>query len=295
MPALGCASLEELRELIGECFRCDLGCTRTKLVFGVGDPNSRVVFIGEAPGRNEDQQGEPFVGAAGQFLNELLEHAGLTRDEVYIANVLKCRPPGNRDPEAFEIEACTPFLREQIRLISPDVLVTLGNFATKFVLRTQTGITRLHGTVQQAGKFRVLPMYHPAAAIYDRTKRDALFEDFAKLGTLLEGGAPSRTVGGESGVEPPAAADPREGDEPLLPNPDECLEHYGPEGRDGGERDGGARDDESQVLAPDGESDDDDAPGGGPEGRDDESDSATPGGAPDDGADTPFGQGKLFS
>jgi DNA polymerase len=185
VPGLGCATLQDIRELIGDCHRCALGDTRTTLVFGVGDPHARVLFIGEAPGRNEDLKGEPFVGAAGQLLNELLDHAGLSRDEVYIANVLKCRPPGNRDPEQAEIETCTPFLREQIRVIDPVVLVTLGNFATKFVLKTEVGITRLHGRVQEAGRFTVLPIYHPAAAIYDRTKRDALFADFATLRELL--------------------------------------------------------------------------------------------------------------
>ena len=188
MPGLGCATLQDIRELIGDCHRCPLGDSRTTVVFGVGDPHARVMFVGEGPGRNEDLKGEPFVGAAGKLLNELLSHAGLTRDEVYIANVVKCRPPGNRDPEPVEIETCTPFLREQIRLIAPDVLVTLGNFATKLVLRTETGITRLHGRPQKAGRFTVLPIYHPAAAIYDRTKYDALLVDFATLRTLLEAG-----------------------------------------------------------------------------------------------------------
>jgi uracil-DNA glycosylase family 4 len=185
VPGLGCTSLEDIRELIGDCHRCPLGDSRTKIVFGVGDPDARVMFVGEGPGKNEDLKGEPFVGAAGQLLNELLAHAGLTREAVYIANVVKCRPPNNRDPEPIEIETCTPFLREQIRLISPEILVTLGNFATKFVLRTEVGITRLHGRPQQAGRFTVLPIFHPAAAIYDRTKRDALFADFEKLQELL--------------------------------------------------------------------------------------------------------------
>jgi uracil-DNA glycosylase family 4 len=185
VSGLGCASLAEIRELIGDCHRCPLGDTRTTLVFGVGDPKARVMLVGEAPGKNEDLKGEPFVGAAGQLLNELLAHAGLAREDVYIANVLKCRPPGNRNPEPGEIETCTPFLREQIRVIEPEVLVTLGNFATKFVLRTETGITRLHGRPQQAGRFTVLPIFHPAAAIYDRTKRDALFADFEVLRGLL--------------------------------------------------------------------------------------------------------------
>ncbi len=198
MGGLGCTTLGEIRELIGDCHRCALGDTRTTLVFGVGDPHARVMLVGEAPGKNEDLKGEPFVGAAGQLLNELLEHAGLARGDVYIANVLKCRPPGNRDPEPTEIETCTPFLREQIRVIDPTVLVTLGNFATKFVLRTETGITRLHGKPQQAGRFTVLPIFHPAAAIYDRTKRDALFADFATLRELL-----GEADGDVAGVEAP--------------------------------------------------------------------------------------------
>jgi uracil-DNA glycosylase len=185
VPGLGCPDLEALRTHIGDCHRCPLGFTRTQVVFGVGDPSARVMLIGEGPGKNEDLKGEPFVGAAGQLLNELLAHAGLERSDVYIANVVKCRPPGNRDPEAIEIETCTPFLREQIRLIGPDILVTLGNFATKFVLKTETGITRLHGQPRQTGRFTVLPIFHPAAAIYDRTKRDALFADFERLGQLL--------------------------------------------------------------------------------------------------------------
>jgi len=185
MPGLGCSDLEELRAHIGDCHRCPLGATRTQVVFGVGDDHARVVFIGEAPGEKEDLKGEPFVGPAGKLLNELLAHAGLARDAVYIANVVKCRPPGNRNPEPVEIETCTPFLREQIRLINPDVLVTLGNFATKFVLKTEIGITRLRGTARTAGRFTVLPIYHPAAAIYDRSKRDDLFSDFGTLAELL--------------------------------------------------------------------------------------------------------------
>lgn len=185
MPGLGCSTLEELRELIGDCERCSLGPTRSRLVFGAGNPHARVMFIGEAPGKNEDLQGVPFVGAAGKFLDELLAHAGLARDDVYIANVLKCRPPGNRNPLPEEIEMCTPYLREQVRIIDPEILVTLGNFATKFVLKTDVGITKLHGVVRQVGKFTVLPIFHPAAAIYDRTKRDALFADFERLQELL--------------------------------------------------------------------------------------------------------------
>ena len=185
MPNLGCTTLDEIRSLIGDCHRCPLGDARTCIVFGAGSPHAHVVFIGEAPGKNEDLKGEPFVGAAGQLLNELLASAGLERSDVYITNVVKCRPPGNRDPEPIEVQTCTQFLREQIRLIDPEILVTLGNHATKFVLKTDVGITRLHGHLQKAGRFTVLPIYHPAAAIYDRTKRDDLVADFALLRDLL--------------------------------------------------------------------------------------------------------------
>ena len=177
--------LPAIEEQVAQCRRCPLCDGRTQTVFGVGNPEARVLFIGEAPGKNEDLQGEPFVGAAGKYLNELLAIAGLTRDEVYIANVLKCRPPGNRNPRPEEIEVCAPFLREQTRTIDPEFIVTLGNFATKFVLKTDMGITRLHGTLQQAGKFKVFPIFHPAAALYDGSKRIALEDDFTTLGELL--------------------------------------------------------------------------------------------------------------
>ncbi len=178
--------LDELKAQAEECRACPLCDGRTNLVFGVGNPHARVMIVGEAPGKNEDLQGEPFVGKAGQYLNELLELADLKREDVYIANVLKCRPPGNRNPQPDEILACTPFLREQTRTIDPDFIVTLGNFSTKFILKTDRGITGLHGKLQQAGKFEVFPVYHPAAAIYDRSKRTALDEDFRELGRLLK-------------------------------------------------------------------------------------------------------------
>ena len=177
--------LDELRVQVESCRRCPLCDGRTQTVFGVGNPHARVMFIGEAPGKNEDLQGEPFVGAAGHYLNELLGCAGLRREDVFIANVLKCRPPGNRDPRPEEIQTCTPFLREQTRTIDPEVLVTLGKFSTQFVLKTQVGITRLHGRVQRAGTFLVFPIFHPAAALYDGAKREALENDFVTLGQLL--------------------------------------------------------------------------------------------------------------
>ena len=177
--------LDEIRSQVGACHKCPLADGRTNVVFGEGNPQARVLIVGEAPGKNEDLQGRPFVGAAGKLLDELLAVAGLKREDVFIANVLKCRPPGNRDPRPEEIELCTPYLREQTRTINPEVIVTLGNFSTKFILKTEVGITRLHGHVQQAGRFKVFPIYHPAAALYDPTKRAALEDDFATLGELL--------------------------------------------------------------------------------------------------------------
>ena len=149
--------LDEIRAQVEGCRKCPLADGRTQTVFGVGNPEARVMIIGEAPGKNEDLQGEPFVGAAGKYLNELLAVAGLVREDVFIANVLKCRPPGNRDPRPEEIELCTPYLREQTRTIDPEFIVTLGNFSTKFILKTDRGITGLHGRLQQAGKFKVFP------------------------------------------------------------------------------------------------------------------------------------------
>ena len=179
-------SLDEIEAVLGDCRLCQLCQTRTNIVFGTGNPNARVMFIGEAPGRNEDLQGEPFVGRAGENLNSILSLAGLTRDEVYIANVLKCRPPGNRPPEADEIEACAPFLREQIRSVWPDIIVTLGNPATHFVLKTETGITKLRGRFHQTGHFVVMPTFHPAAALRNPAWQELLEDDFRMLGDYLE-------------------------------------------------------------------------------------------------------------
>lgn len=194
--------LDELREQVSACHKCPLAEGRTQTVFGEGNPNARVLVIGEAPGKNEDLQGVPFVGAAGKKLDALLKIAGLDRErDVFIANVLKCRPPSNRDPKAEEIEMCSPFLRDQTRTIDPQVIVTLGNFATKFILKTEVGITQLHGKVQRAGKFTVFPIYHPAAAIYDRKKQEALEEDFATLGRILNEMSASTGVGAAKPLE----------------------------------------------------------------------------------------------
>ncbi len=179
-------SLELLEQEVLQCHKCLLCQTRNKAVFGVGNPNAEVMFIGEAPGKQEDLGGEPFVGSAGKLLNQMLEIAGLERKDIYIANVLKCRPPSNRNPRSQEIQECTPYLRAQVSAVAPDILVTLGNFATRFILKTDRGITSLRGRAYTSGRFYVLPTFHPAAAIYDRKKVETLKLDFELLRQLLE-------------------------------------------------------------------------------------------------------------
>lgn len=179
-------TLEEIKAQVDVCCRCPLCQGRTNVVFGDGSATARVMIVGEAPGKNEDLQGKPFVGAAGKYLDELLAIAGIAREDVFIANVLKCRPPGNRNPQVEEINACADFLRGQTRAIMPEYIVTLGNFATKFILKTDRGITSLRGQLHQTGKFKVFPVFHPAAALYDSSKKVALEDDFATLGELLK-------------------------------------------------------------------------------------------------------------
>ncbi len=182
-------SFDELRDLAVGCTNCRLAESRTNVVFGAGDPDARLMFVGEAPGRNEDLQGLPFVGAAGQLLDELLAGIGLARDEVYIANVLKCRPPGNRDPKEDEVDSCKGYLRSQIRMISPDVVMTLGNFATKLLVPTQTGITRMRGQVIKSWWLgaTLVPTFHPAAALRGRPNvKEDMQTDFQIVRDLLE-------------------------------------------------------------------------------------------------------------
>jgi uracil-DNA glycosylase len=186
----------ELAALAAEasgCTRCRLAEGRTQVVFGVGDPDADLVFVGEAPGFHEDQQGYPFVGAAGKLLDKLLGGIGMSRQDVYIANVLKCRPPGNRDPMPDEIEACETYLFRQLSLIQPKLVATLGNFATKLLSGKQHGITRVHGQPQpaQVGGLPVVlyPLYHPAAALYTPAMLRTLEEDFARIPQLLAGSA----------------------------------------------------------------------------------------------------------
>lgn len=179
-------TLEELYQAIKDCTRCELARTRTHLVFGVGDPRAEIMFVGEAPGYHEDRQGLPFVGPAGQFLDQLLRSIGLSRDQVYIANTLKCRPPDNRDPLPGELETCTPYLFKQIELINPRIICTLGNHATRTLLRTSTGITQLHGKVIRKDSLVCVPLFHPAAALHKPPLKAVLVDDFLKLGKYLE-------------------------------------------------------------------------------------------------------------
>ena len=176
-------------EEVAACTRCALAGGRTQVVFGSGDPGADLMFVGEAPGFHEDKQGVPFVGAAGKLLDQLLGGIGLTRADVYVANVLKCRPPGNRDPMPDEIEACEAHLWKQMELIEPRVVATLGNFATKLLSGRPTGITRVHGEEQETtlGGRRVLlyPLYHPAAALYTPRMLEVLKDDFARLPELM--------------------------------------------------------------------------------------------------------------
>ena len=200
-------SLEEIRAVLGDCRLCPLGETRRNIVFGVGNPNARVVFVGEAPGATEDEMGLPFVGRAGELLDRMLaEQAGLRREDVYIANVLKCRPPGNRDPRPEEVQVCSPYLREQIRSIWPDVIMTMGNPATRFILRTEAGITRLRGKVYKTGYFSVLPTFHPAAVLRDQTKMPELAADFSLLGQILRGEVVARDIEMNPAAGNPAGA-----------------------------------------------------------------------------------------
>ena len=186
--------LVELYREVSSCALCPLAETRTKTVFGAGNANAELMFVGEAPGAEEDRQGLPFVGRAGQLLSELLGEIGLSREDVFIANVLKSRPPGNRDPMPSEIEACQPYLWKQIALIQPTVIASLGNFATKLLSGNPTGITRVRGTpqVHELGGRTVFlfPLLHPAAALRTPAIKDALREDFAKLPGLLEEALP---------------------------------------------------------------------------------------------------------
>jgi DNA polymerase len=194
VSAVPVEELDELRayaEEVAGCTRCRLAQGRTQVVFGAGDPHADLMFVGEAPGFHEDKQGIPFVGQAGKLLDKLLGGIGMSRADVFVVNVLKCRPPGNRDPQPDEIEACEGHLFRQIALIEPVVVATLGNFATKLLSGRQVGITKVHGQEQKTtigGRDVTLyPLYHPAAALYTPAMLKVLESDFARLPELLGG------------------------------------------------------------------------------------------------------------
>jgi uracil-DNA glycosylase family 4 len=211
VPVAPVETLEAYAAETAGCTRCRLAQGRTQVVFGSGNPRADLMFVGEAPGFHEDKQGVPFVGQAGKLLEGLLAGVSLRREDVYIANVLKCRPPGNRDPQPDEIEACEPHLFRQIELIEPKVIATLGNFATKLLSGRPLGITRVHGQEQAltiAGRSVVLfPLYHPAAALYTPAMLKVLESDFARLPELLgRGPQPAAVEAPEPEPEPVAAA-----------------------------------------------------------------------------------------
>jgi uracil-DNA glycosylase len=213
------ADLVELYREASTCVRCPLSQGRTNVVFGSGNADADLMFVGEAPGMHEDQQGLPFVGRAGKLLDQLLEEVGLRRSDVFITNVLLCRPPGNRDPEQHEIDTCKPYLHRKIQLIEPKVICTLGNFSTKLLTRSQRGITSVHGRpqVHELGgrAVRVFPIYHPAAALRSTRTLEELREDFAKLPALLEE-PPPVPIGAVAPVAVPVGATP----EPEPPQMD---------------------------------------------------------------------------
>ncbi|HZP72837.1 MAG TPA: uracil-DNA glycosylase [Gaiellaceae bacterium] len=189
MAAATDLSLLAYGDVVAGCTKCALAAGRTQVVFGSGSPSAELMFVGEAPGFHEDKQGVPFVGAAGQLLSKLLDGIGLRREDVYVANVLKCRPPGNRDPQPEEIEACEPHLWRQIELIEPKLICTLGNFATKLLSGRPTGITQVHGRPQEVvlggNEVTLYPIFHPAAALYTPRMLQVLQEDFARIPELL--------------------------------------------------------------------------------------------------------------
>jgi uracil-DNA glycosylase len=213
---------EALKAVLAEardCTRCpELAATRKTVVFGAGNANADLMFVGEAPGASEDEQGVPFVGRAGKLLEKLLEEVGLRRADVFIGNVLQCRPPGNRDPLPIEIENCQEYLLRKIELIEPSVICTLGNFSTKLLRGDPTGITRLHGQpeVLTLGRraVRLYPIFHPAAALYTPRMLETLREDFSRLPELLSLGAPE---------QPPALEQAEREQAPELGDPPELA------------------------------------------------------------------------
>lgn len=178
-------TLDEIREKLGDCKRCKLYRTRNKLVFGEGNPDAKLMLIGEGPGYEEDIQGKPFVGKAGQLLTKILQAINLKREEVYITNIIKCRPPQNRNPESEEIESCYPFLLEQINAIQPKIICTLGTFAVQTLLKTDVKITSLRGKLFEFAGIKVIPTYHPAYLLRNPEKKRDVWDDIKKVANEL--------------------------------------------------------------------------------------------------------------
>ncbi len=203
------------------CLRCPLHQTRTNVVFGAGDADADLMFIGEAPGANEDRMGLPFVGQAGKLLDKLLGEIGMERKAVWVCNVLKCRPPDNRDPQPNEIEACRGYLLNQVELIEPIVICTLGNFSTKLLRADTTGISRLHGREEKrivgSRAVRLYPLFHPAAALYTPSMLETLRADFQRLPELLALGPPEQPQAIEAVPEPVPEPEPEDASEPEPP------------------------------------------------------------------------------
>lgn len=190
VPGVAAGSMPDqasLREFLADCARCKLSGSRQRIVFGSGKPNAELMFVGEAPGREEDEQGIPFVGAAGQLLSKIIEAMGMKREEVFIVNTVLCRPPNNRNPEPDEVASCRPFLREQIRLVSPRVIVTLGTFAAHAILETDEPISRLRGRWQAAHGARVMPTFHPAYLLRSPQHKKDVWADMQNVRDYLAG------------------------------------------------------------------------------------------------------------
>ncbi len=225
------SSATERRELLKgvweearDCVRCPLHQSRTTVVFGAGNADADLMFVGEAPGANEDRQGLPFVGQAGKLLDKLLAEIDLERADVFVANVLKCRPPDNRDPQPREIETCEDYLWRQVDLIEPTVICTLGNFATKLLRGDTTGISRLHGQVESrvigSRAVRLYPLYHPAAALYTPATLETLRADFHRIPELLALGALPQPEREDPVPEPATESEPGDLDAMPVPEPD---------------------------------------------------------------------------
>jgi DNA polymerase len=184
--------LDEVRAGLGDCRRCELGQTRTGLVFGAGSPHARLVFVGEAPGEEEDRCGEPFAGEAGELLSKVIQAMGFTRDEVYICTIIKCRPPEDHDPQQEEIEACLPFLERQLRAIGPEVIVTLGPLASQTLLRTREPLTRLRGTFHDCHGIQLMPTFNPAYLLKHPDRKREVWADMQQVMRLLGKEVPKR-------------------------------------------------------------------------------------------------------